>query len=120
MRTVIAFTRSSKWLLSFTAIVGLILSVSAFPSQSARAAAGPIKIGFSVSLSGDFSSDGQAILQGYQLWANDVNSHGGLLGRKVQLIHYDDASTPTQVATNYTKLITSIKSTSRLDRFPPC
>jgi branched-chain amino acid transport system substrate-binding protein len=109
MRTIIAFTRSSKWLLSCTAILALILSVSAFPSQPASAAAGPIKIGFSVSLSGDFSSDGQAILQGYQLWANDVNSHGGLLGRKIQLIHYDDASTPTQVATNYTKLITSDK-----------
>lgn len=109
MRTVIAFARSSKWLLSFTAIVGLIVSVSAFPSHSASAAGGPIKIGFSVSLSGDFSSDGQAILQGYQLWAEYVNNHGGLLGRKIQLIHYDDGSTPTQVATNYTKLITSDK-----------
>jgi branched-chain amino acid transport system substrate-binding protein len=109
MRTVIAFARSSTRLLSVVAIAGLILSVSAFPSHPASAAAGPIKIGFSVSLSGDFSSDGQAILQGYQLWANDVNAHGGLLGRKVQLIHYDDASTPTQVATNYTKLITSDK-----------
>ncbi|MGI8827943.1 MAG: amino acid ABC transporter substrate-binding protein [Chloroflexota bacterium] len=109
MRTVIGFARSSRWLLSFIAVAGLILSVSAVPSRPVSAAGGPVKIGFSVSLSGDFSSDGQAILQGYQLWASYVNSHGGLLGRKVQLIHYDDASTPTQVATNYTKLITSDK-----------
>jgi branched-chain amino acid transport system substrate-binding protein len=97
-------------LLSVGAIAGLLLSVTAFPARAASpAAAGPIKIGFSVSLSGDFSADGKAILQGYQLWAADVNSHGGILGRKVQLIHYDDASSTTQVATNYTKLITSDK-----------
>lgn len=96
-------------LLALAATAGLILSAAA-PSHAAPSqAAGPIKIGFSVSLSGDFSSDGQAILQGYKLWANDINSHGGLLGRKVQLIHYDDASSTTQVATNYTKLITSDK-----------
>jgi branched-chain amino acid transport system substrate-binding protein len=97
-------------LLSVVAAAGLVLSVMTTGSRAAPSGAGsPIKIGFSVSLSGDFSSDGPAILQGYQLWANDVNSHGGLLGRKVQLVHYDDASTPTQVATNYTKLITSDK-----------
>src|SRR6202035_2081625 len=66
---------------------------------------GPIKIGISLSLTGDFSADGKAFQQGYQLWANAINASGGLLGRKVQLDIVNDASSPVQVATNYQKLI---------------
>ncbi len=66
----------------------------------------PIKIGISLSLSGDFSADGKAFQQGYQLWADTVNSHGGVLGRQVQLDILSDASSTTQVVTNYQKLIT--------------
>jgi branched-chain amino acid transport system substrate-binding protein len=66
----------------------------------------PIKIGVSISTSGDFSQDGTATQQGYELWADQVNQSGGLLGRKVQLDIVDDNSTPDQVTTNYTKLIT--------------
>jgi len=65
----------------------------------------PIKIGISLSLSGDFSADGKAFQQGYQLWADTVNKNGGLLGRKVQLDILSDASSTTQVVTNYQKLI---------------
>ena len=66
----------------------------------------PIKIGISLSLSGDFSADGKAFQQGYQLWADTVNKNGGLLGRKVQLDILSDASSTTQVVTNYQKFIT--------------
>ncbi len=66
----------------------------------------PIKIGVSLSLSGDFSADGKAFQQGYQLWADTVNKNGGVLGRKVQLDILSDASSTTQVVTNYQKLIT--------------
>jgi len=66
----------------------------------------PIKIGISLSLSGDFSADGQGFQQGYQLWADTVNKNGGLLGRQVQLDILSDASSPDQVQTNYQKLIT--------------
>ena len=66
----------------------------------------PIKIGVSLSLSGDYSADGQAFQQGYQLWADTVNKNGGVLGRKVQLDILSDASSTTQVVTNYQKLIT--------------
>jgi branched-chain amino acid transport system substrate-binding protein len=66
----------------------------------------PIKIGISVSLSGDFSSDGKALMEGYQLWAQTVNNSGGLLGRQVQLDFASDASSTTQVVTNYQKFIT--------------
>ncbi len=70
---------------------------------------GPIKIGISLSLTGDFSADGQAFKQGYTLWANDVNKAGGILGRKVELTILDDTSDPTQVVTNYNTLISQDK-----------
>jgi branched-chain amino acid transport system substrate-binding protein len=66
----------------------------------------PIMIGASLSLTGDNSVDGQAFQRGYLLWQNYINSHGGLDGgRKVQMVFLNDASDPTTVATNYTKLI---------------
>src|SRR2546427_5546932 len=73
--------------------------------SSGSGSSGPIVIGVSVSLSGDFSADGKAIEQGYQLWASDVNAAGGLLGRKVQFRFVDDASSAQQVVTNYQNLI---------------
>jgi branched-chain amino acid transport system substrate-binding protein len=66
----------------------------------------PITVGFSVSLTGSFSADGQAVLKGYQLWANDVNFHGGLLGRPVKLVYLNDKSDPNMATKDYTKLIT--------------
>jgi branched-chain amino acid transport system substrate-binding protein len=73
------------------------------PSSSASA---PIKIGLTISKTGDFSQDGAALLQGYQLWADYVNSHGGLFdNRKVQLDILNDNSTSTQAITDYQKLI---------------
>ena len=66
----------------------------------------PIKIGISESLSGDFSADGQSSERGYQLWADTINKNGGLLGRQVKLTFLSDASSTTQVVTNYQQLIT--------------
>jgi branched-chain amino acid transport system substrate-binding protein len=68
---------------------------------------GPITIGASLSLSppdGAFTADGLAFYKGYQLWAKDVNAHGGLLGRQVKLRILDDQSSPNQVVANYQKL----------------
>ena len=76
---------------------------------SAAPKAGPLKIGISLSLSGDFSDPGKFAQEGYKLWANTVNAKGGILGRKVQLIIQDDASNPTQAATNYQNFITKDK-----------
>jgi branched-chain amino acid transport system substrate-binding protein len=67
----------------------------------------PILIGTSLSLTGDFSADGQAFLKGYKLWVHDVNASGGLLGRKVKLIYLNDRSDQGQVVTNYTTLIST-------------
>ena len=82
-------------------------ATAAVPVTAPTATQGPpIKIGISLSLSGDFSADGQGFKQGYQLWADTVNKNGGLLGRQVQLDIVSDASSPDQVQTNYEKLIT--------------
>jgi branched-chain amino acid transport system substrate-binding protein len=65
---------------------------------------GPITIGASLSLTGDFSDDGQAFKRGYLLWAKDVNAHGGILGRQVKLTILNDGSSSNQVVTNYQTL----------------
>ena len=74
-------------------------------ASSAKTGGPPITIGVSLSLTGDFSADGKAFQQGYQLWADAVNASGGLLGRQVKLDIVNDASSPVQVATNYQTLI---------------
>src|SRR5579863_3646363 len=74
-------------------------------ASSATANSTPITIGASLSLTGDFSADGQAFKQGYNLWVKDVNAAGGILGRQVQLTILDDKSDPNQVVTNYQTLI---------------
>ena len=66
----------------------------------------PINIGMSLSFSGDFSADGLAFQEGYQLWADAVNKSGGLLGRQVKLDIVNDASSTDQVTTNYQTFIT--------------
>lgn len=82
----------------------LLAGCAASPSGSASSS-GPLVIGASISLTGDFADSGKAIEQGYQLWANTVNASGGILGRQVKLTIVDDASSPTQVITNYQNLI---------------
>jgi branched-chain amino acid transport system substrate-binding protein len=76
-------------------------------SSSSPSSSTPITIGASLSLTGDFSTDGINYEHGYELWANDVNAHGGLLGHKVVLKILNDASSPTQVDTNYQTLFAS-------------
>lgn len=68
--------------------------------------AAPITIGVSISQSGDFSGDGKALKQGYDLWADDINKKGGLNGHQVTMKYVDDASSTQQVVTNYQNLIT--------------
>ena len=82
-------------------------STSAGSSTSGSSSASPVTIGSSLSLSGDFASDGQNFQKGYTLWAADINKAGGLLGHPVKLDIVSDASSPAQVVTNYQKLISS-------------
>ena len=84
-------------------------STGATATSSSPSTKAPITIGASLSLTGDFSADGQAFERGYQLWASDVNKAGGLLGRQVTLKILNDNSSPTQVQTNYQTLFASDK-----------
>ncbi len=72
------------------------------PSPSTQ---GPIKIGASLPLSGDLSQDGTYTKNGYLLWQDYVNSHGGLLGRQVQMDILNNGSKVEQTGTDYTTLI---------------
>ena len=74
-------------LLAVTLVAAIAAAVVATTANTRTTAgsAGPIKIGISLSLSGDFSDPGKAVKKGYDLWAAYVNGHGGILGRKVQL-----------------------------------
>ena len=82
------------------------LLVSLFCLSGALAQTGPIKVGVGLALTGAGASPGKMLLAALELWRDDVNDKGGLLGRKVELIHYDDQSTPSNVPGIYTKLIT--------------
>jgi branched-chain amino acid transport system substrate-binding protein len=65
----------------------------------------PIKIGFGMSLTGPLAANGKQALLGMKIWEEEVNAKGGLLGRPVKLVSYDDQSNPSTVPGIYTKLI---------------
>jgi branched-chain amino acid transport system substrate-binding protein len=69
-------------------------------------AAEPIKIGTTQSLSGRFAEEGTNQLEGLLMWVSDINTRGELLGRDVELVHYDDHSDADRVEALYEKLIT--------------
>jgi branched-chain amino acid transport system substrate-binding protein len=81
----------------FLAISGTVLPVHG---------ADNVKVGVGLALTGAGAPAGKMLLAALELWRDDVNTKGGLLGRKVDLIHYDDQSTPANVPGIYTKLIT--------------
>ena len=64
-----------------------------------------IKIGFSMALTGGLAGAGKGALIAMQVWAEDVNAAGGLLGKQVELIYYDDQTNPATVPAIYTKLL---------------
>lgn len=74
-----------------------------------EAMAEPIKIGASLPLTGDFSEPGTAAQMGYELWVEQVNNAGGLLGRPVEFTVYDNASDPDTAVADYERLITQDK-----------
>src|SRR3954469_12984098 len=71
--------------------------------------AGPIRIGASISLTGKDARTGKELQQGYKLWEEQVNAKGGVLGRKVEFVIYDDQSEPETSAKLYEKLISEDK-----------
>jgi len=83
----------------FSLLVGLLFSAAALAQQ------GPIKIGMSMPQTGGLGAGGQSALLALRMWVEDVNAKGGLLGRKVELIAYDDQTNPANTPGIYTKLL---------------
>ena len=94
---------------TFAWIVGLGLTLAAaamFVTNSASAAdKKPIKIGFAMSLTGFLSPNGKQALLASEIWRDQVNKAGGLLGRPVELVYYDDKSSPAEIPGIYTKML---------------
>ncbi|ARP98699.1 branched-chain amino acid ABC transporter substrate-binding protein [Pseudorhodoplanes sinuspersici] len=84
-----------------------IVATAAFALGSpAQAQSGePIKIGFGMALTGPLAANGKQALLGMQIWEDQINKKGGLLGRPVKLVYYDDQTNPSTVPGLYTKLL---------------
>jgi len=83
----------------------LAAGLAAAPLPASAQSGEPIKIGFSMALTGPLAPNGKQALLGQQIWQEEVNAKGGLLGRKVELVYYDDQSNPANVPGIYTKLL---------------
>src|SRR6187397_1178370 len=90
--------RITTGLLAAAATVALAGSASAQSGQ-------PITIGFGMALTGPLAANGKQALLGMKIWEEEVNAKGGLLGRPVKLVFYDDQSNPSTVPGIYTKLL---------------
>ena len=89
--------KTSGWFKAALAALSLVVAGSAF--------AQPIKIGLAEALTGPLSGGGKASLLAMRIWSEDVNAKGGILGRKVELIVYDDQSSGAVTPGIYTKLL---------------
>jgi branched-chain amino acid transport system substrate-binding protein len=96
-REIRSLTPLGAWLL---AVVGLALC----PAASAQSG-NPIKIGYGISQTGGLAPNGKSALLAQQIWEEDINAKGGLLGRPVKLVYYDDQTNPATVPALYQKLL---------------
>jgi len=96
-------SRSFAWIagVSLTLAAGALFVVNSAYAQDKK----PIKIGFGMALTGFLSPNGKQALLGMQIWRDQINASGGLLGRPVELVFYDDKSSPAEVPGIYTKLL---------------
>jgi branched-chain amino acid transport system substrate-binding protein len=85
-----------------TIIAGVLATGAALPAMGQQ---GPIKIGMSMPLTGGLAAGGKSSLIGIEVWRDDINEKGGLLGRKVELIVYDDKSSAAETPAIYSKLL---------------
>jgi branched-chain amino acid transport system substrate-binding protein len=81
------------------------LSLAAVLAAPTAQAADPIRIGFGMALTGGLAANGKSALVAMQIWESDINAKGGLLGRPVKLVYYDDQSNPSTVPSLYSKLL---------------
>ncbi|MFZ2736793.1 MAG: amino acid ABC transporter substrate-binding protein [Burkholderiaceae bacterium] len=91
--------------MNITKLFKWVLAATALSAAAAALAQQPIKIGMSMPQTGSLGGGGKAALLALNMWAEDVNARGGMLGRKVELIAYDDQTNPALTPGIYTKLL---------------
>src|SRR5215471_13864429 len=84
-------------------LIGALVLASALASVSQ--AASPLRIGFGMALTGGLAANGKAALLAMEIWRDEVNKNGGLLGRPVEFVYYDDQTKPASVPGIYAKLL---------------
>jgi branched-chain amino acid transport system substrate-binding protein len=96
-------TRTIAWIagLAVTLAAGAAFAVNTASAQDKK----PITIGFGMSLTGFLAANGKQALLGMKIWEEQTNKAGGLLGRPVKLVYYDDKSAPAEIPGIYTKLL---------------
>ena len=85
--------------------VPALVTAALFAFPAATQPGEPIKIGYSMALTGGLAANGKSALLAQRIWEEDVNAKGGLLGRRVKLIHYDDQTNPAAIPGIYTRLL---------------
>jgi branched-chain amino acid transport system substrate-binding protein len=93
---------------TFAGLAGLAAALAACAMFAMSATAQdkePIKIGFGMALTGPLGPNGKSALLAMDIWTQETNAKGGLLGRPVKLVYYDDQSNPSTVPGIYTKLL---------------
>src|ERR1700758_82308 len=98
--TIMDFCPTARPRLGAALIIGL-----GFISGASAQSGNPIRIGMSLALTGAGAAPSKVINTALEIWRDDVNAKGGLLGRPVELVVYDDQSAPANVPSLYTKLI---------------
>ena len=86
---------------SLVVLAAMLVAIFSAPARAQE----PIKIGFSMALTGPLSPNGKQALLGMKIWEEETNAKGGLLGRQVKLVYYDDQTNASTVPGIYTKLI---------------
>src|SRR5262245_5233035 len=106
------------WRLGGVAGAAMALAAMIGPFAPAQAQE-PVKIGFSMALTGPLAANGKQALLGMKIWEEETNAKGGLLGRPVKLIYYDDQSNPSTVPGLYTKLLDVDKADLVVSHYAP-
>src|SRR5262245_46413327 len=90
------------WAMLGVLLGALLLVIVLMPVSQA---ASPLRIGFGMALTGGLAANGKAALLAMEIWRDEVNKKGGLLGRQVEFVYYDDQTKPASVPGIYAKLL---------------
>lgn len=91
--------------MKFIGILARLLGVALLAASGMALAQQPLKIGFGMSLTGPLAGNGKAALISMEIWRDDVNAKGGILGRRVEFVYYDDQTSPATIPGIYNKLL---------------